>query len=201
MQIAVLMNEYNTISMPAIAKQTIKSLDGVLKLDAINPKQLAEKYSPRVAAYMSDPKRLISSLNPLLLIVICVIVMGAVVAVVSVCTTKLKNRLPERIIKVIDRIKAKFMFNILISSLQTGYLNLWISTNLKIFQNIKDYRIFAIQKSHRTLSDEEPMHARTFVTNTLMTICLASGLIASLVLIIRLIKRHPLEYFDLEETK
>ena len=141
MQIAVLMNEYNTISMPAIAKQTIKSLDGVLKLDAINPKQLAEKYSPRVAAYMSDPKRLI------------------------------------------------------------GYLNLWISTNLKIFQNIKDYRIFAIQKSHRTLSDEEPMHARTFVTNTLMTICLASGLIASLVLIIRLIKRHPLEYFDLEETK
>ncbi len=64
---------------------------------------------------------------------------GAGVAVVSFCTTKLKNRLPERLVKIIDMIKAKFMFNLLISSLQTGYLNLWISANIKIKQNFKDY--------------------------------------------------------------
>ena len=146
MQIVVLMNEYNTISMPAIAKQTIQNLAGILTLDAINPKQLAGKYNPNLAAYMSDPKRLISSLNPLLLIVIGVIVLGALIAVISVCTTKLKNRLPERFVKAIDRIKAQFMYNILISSLQTGYLNLWISTNLKVLQNIKDYITFASLK-------------------------------------------------------
>jgi hypothetical protein len=88
---------------------------------------------------MEDPKRLISSKNPLLLIVISVIGTGAGVVVVSFCTTKLKNRLPEKLVKTIDMIKAKFMFNLLISSLQTGYLNLWISTNMKIKQNFKDY--------------------------------------------------------------
>jgi hypothetical protein len=37
------MNEYNTISMPAIAKQTIKGLDGIIKLSALDLKKLAEK--------------------------------------------------------------------------------------------------------------------------------------------------------------
>ena len=68
---------------------------------------------------------------------------GAVVAVISVFTTKLKNRLPERLVKTIDNMKARFMFNLLIASLQTGYLNLWISTNIKIKQTIKDFIQFA----------------------------------------------------------
>ena len=54
---------------------------------------------------------------------------GAVVAVISVFTTKLKNRLPERLVKTIDNLKARFMFNVFIASLQTSYLNLWISTH------------------------------------------------------------------------
>jgi hypothetical protein len=38
MQIAILMNEYNTISMPAVAKDTIKGIDGILKLSALDIK-------------------------------------------------------------------------------------------------------------------------------------------------------------------
>jgi hypothetical protein len=37
------MNEYNTISMPAIAKETIKGLDGIIKLAAFDIRKLAEK--------------------------------------------------------------------------------------------------------------------------------------------------------------
>ena len=39
------------------------------------------------------------------------------------------------------------------------------------------------------------------MTNSLLSICLASGLIAALSLIARLIKRNPLEYFELEKTR
>ena len=108
-----------------------------MKLSALDIKKLAGKLNnEKLVAYMEDPKRLISSLNPLILIVIIVIGLGAVVAVISFCTTKLKNKLPERLVKMIDNIQSRFMFNILISSLQAGYLNLWISTNVKIKQNI-----------------------------------------------------------------
>ena len=92
---------------------------------------------------MEDPKRLISSLNLLCLIIICVIVLGAVVEVVSVCTTKLKKRLPERLVKLFDKNRDWFMFNLLISSLSAGYLYLWIFTNLKIKQNIEYHILFA----------------------------------------------------------
>lgn len=88
---------------------------------------------------MEDPKWLINSFNPLLLIVISVIALGALIAVVSVCTAKLKDRLPKRLVQLIDKIRVRFMFNLLIAALQTGYLDLWISTNFKIKQNFKDY--------------------------------------------------------------
>jgi hypothetical protein len=38
--------------MPANAKQIIQTLDSVMKLDALNPRNLAEKYSPKLYAYM-----------------------------------------------------------------------------------------------------------------------------------------------------
>ena len=115
-----------------------------MKLSAFDIKKLAKQLNnEKLVAIMEDPKRLISSLNPLLLIVISVISFGALIAVISVCTTKLKNRLPERLVKTIDNMKARFMFNLLIASLQTGYLNLWISTNIKIKQTIKDFIQFA----------------------------------------------------------
>jgi hypothetical protein len=40
--------------MPALAKQTVKSLDGVIRMDAINPKDLLAKYAPKVSAYLND---------------------------------------------------------------------------------------------------------------------------------------------------
>jgi hypothetical protein len=40
--------------MPAVAKQSVKSLDGVIKMDAINPKNLLAKYAPKVSAYLND---------------------------------------------------------------------------------------------------------------------------------------------------
>ena len=46
------MNSYNQISMPAVAKQMIQTLDGIMKLDALNPRKMAEKYSPRLYAYI-----------------------------------------------------------------------------------------------------------------------------------------------------
>ena len=154
---------------------------------------------------MEDPKRLISSLNPLLLIVISVISFGALIAVISVCTTKLKNRLPERLVKTIDNLKARFMFNVFIASLQTSYQNLWISAHIKIKQTIKDFIQFTGEQTHRKLSEEEPetepIQKITLAMNTLLSICLASGLIAALVLITRLIKRNPVEYFKLEDTR
>ena len=39
------------------------------------------------------------------------------------------------------------------------------------------------------------------MTNSLLSICLASGLITALSLIVRLIRRNPLEYFELEKTR
>jgi hypothetical protein len=103
-----------------------------MKLSALDVKILAAKLgNEKIVAYIEDPKRLINSFNPLLLIVISVIGLGAVVTVFSVCINKWKNQLPERFVKIIDKIKAQFIFNLLISSLQVGYLNLWISINLK----------------------------------------------------------------------
>jgi hypothetical protein len=118
--------------MPANAKQNIQTLDDVIKLNALNPRKLAEKYSPKLFAYMQNPKKLANSLNPLVIIAICFIVTGAIVAFIAVCATKLKEKLPNRLIKMIERVKSLFVFGLLISSLQTGYLNMWISTNLSI---------------------------------------------------------------------
>ena len=92
MQMAILMNQYATISMPAIAKETIKGIEGIIQLSAFDIKKLAEKLKNKnLIAYLEDPKRFISSLNPLLMIVIGVICLGAVVAVVSFLTTKFVN--------------------------------------------------------------------------------------------------------------
>jgi hypothetical protein len=40
--------------MPAVAKQTVKSLDGVIRMDAITPKTLLSKYAPKLSAYIND---------------------------------------------------------------------------------------------------------------------------------------------------
>ena len=114
--------------MPAVAKQTVKSLDGVIRMDAINPKTLLAKYAPKVSAYLNDQNKLLASLNTLVMIAVGVLCVGAVVAVISVLATKARERLPAFIIRAIDKLKAIFFFNLIIMSLQTSYLNLCIST-------------------------------------------------------------------------
>ena len=171
-----------------------------MKLDALNPRKLAEKYSPKLYAYMQNPKKWLSSLNPLVTITIGVIFAGAFVAGIGVCATKLKEKLPDRLIKMINKVKTLFVFGLLISSLQTGYLNMWISTNLGILQNILDYKEFVSSKKHRKLL-EEPLKLKALVKNSLISVCLVIGLTTPLALIIRMIKRNSLEYFDKEETK
>ena len=97
-------------------------------MEALNPKTLANKYSPKLAAYLNDPKTLVSSLNPLVMIAIGVVTLSMIVGLFSLCSTKLKDKLPARLIKIIEKIKSFFIFNVIISSLQTSYLDLWIST-------------------------------------------------------------------------
>ena len=103
--------------MPAVAKQTVKSLDGVIRMDAINPKALLAKYAPKVSAYLNDPNKLLASLNPFVIIAVGVICVGMVIAVISVIATKAKERLPAFLIRAIDKLKAIFLFNLIIVSL------------------------------------------------------------------------------------
>ena len=117
MQLLLLQNYYDNINMPAVAKQTVKSLDGVIRMDALNPKTLLAKYAPKVSAYLNDPSKLLASLNPLVMIAVGIICVGAVVTVISVLATKAKERLPEFFIRAIDKLKALFLFNMIIMSL------------------------------------------------------------------------------------
>jgi hypothetical protein len=74
-------------------------------MDAVNPKDLLAKYAPKVSAYLNDQKKLLASLNPLVMIAVGVIFVGCVVAVVSVLATKAKERLPAFLIKSIEKLK------------------------------------------------------------------------------------------------
>ena len=117
MQLMLLQNYYDTLMMPAVAKQTVKCLDGVVKMDAINPKNLLAKYAPKVFAYLNDPKKLLASLNPLVMIAVGVLCVGALVAVISVLATKVKERLPAFLTRAIAKLKTIFLFNLIIVSL------------------------------------------------------------------------------------
>ena len=86
-------------------------------MDAINPKDLLAKYAPKVSAYLNDPNKLLASLNPFVIIAVGVICVGMVVAVISVIATKAKERLPAFFIRAIDKLKAIFLFNLIIVSL------------------------------------------------------------------------------------
>ena len=140
--------------MPAVAKQTVKSLDGVIRMDAINPKDLLDKYAPKLSAYLNDPTKFLASLNPLVMIAVGVICIGMVVAVVSVLVTKAKERLPAFLIRAIEKLKAIFLFNLIIVSLKTSYLNLCISTCQILLKSIKSY-IELRKPKERILADEE----------------------------------------------
>jgi hypothetical protein len=47
---------------------------------------------------------------------------------------------------------------------------------------------------------EMPMKLRGLIQNSLISFCLATGLITALALIIRMIKQNTLEYFEQEQT-
>ena len=130
-----------------------------------------------------------------------VVILGMIVGFISLCSTKLKDKLPSRLIRIIDKIKSVFFFNVIISSLQTGYLDLWISTNKQILQNILDYMAFTKDTEHRMLKETESLKVRTLVQNTLMWVSFFSLLVAMLVIVTRMIKKNTLEHFQLEETK
>jgi hypothetical protein len=49
--------------------------------------------------------------------VVGVIITGIIVSLIAVFATKLKDRLPDYLIKITDKIKALFVFGLLISSL------------------------------------------------------------------------------------
>ena len=86
-------------------------------MDAINPKTLLVKYAPKVSAYFNDPNKLLASLNPLVMIAVGVLCVGMIVTVISVLATKAKERLPAFFIRAIDKLKAIFLFNLIIVSL------------------------------------------------------------------------------------
>ena len=86
-------------------------------MDAINPKTLLDKNAPKVSAYLNDQNKLLASLNPFVIIAVGVICVGMVVAVISVIATKAKERLPAFLIRAIDKLKAIFLFNLIIVSL------------------------------------------------------------------------------------
>ncbi len=60
---------------------------------------------------------MVNSLSPLVIIVVGVIITGIIVSLIAVFATKLKDRLPDYLIKITDKIKALFVFGLLISSL------------------------------------------------------------------------------------
>jgi hypothetical protein len=49
------MLNYESIQMPAIAKNTLQNINGVIILDALNPKKLLQRFVPKAYAYLSNP--------------------------------------------------------------------------------------------------------------------------------------------------
>jgi hypothetical protein len=75
----------------------------------------------------------------MVMIAVGVICFGLVVTVISVIATKAKERLPAFIIRSIDKLKAIFLFNSIIVSIQTSYLNLCISTCQILLKSANNY--------------------------------------------------------------
>ena len=185
----LLQNYYDTLQMPAVAKQTVKSLDGVIRMDAINPKTLLSKYAPKVSAYLNDKNKLLASLNPFVIIAVGVICVGMVVAVISVIATKAKERLPAFLIRAIDKLKAIFLFNLIIVSLQTSYLNLCISTYQILLKSIKSYIELNKSKERILAEGGQIISIKQLATDQIGMIALFFGLILVLVFVIRLLTK------------
>ena len=112
-------------------------------MDALDPKKLMEKFAPKMHAYFEDPSKLVGNLNPLVLIAFGVILLGAVVFLAALFTTKYKHKVPAVVLKLVDKMKTLLLFNMIILSLQTSYLDLWISTYKLLQNNVYDYLFYA----------------------------------------------------------
>jgi hypothetical protein len=55
LQIAVLVQEYENIIMPAISKQTISTIQGIITMEALDPEFLLEKIWPSAAEQLKNP--------------------------------------------------------------------------------------------------------------------------------------------------
>lgn len=76
--------------MPATADNTIKTVRGIITMEALNPKSLIEQFWPSAAEQLKDPKNFVSNLNPLVLGAIGVGLVGATVAAISFLVVKMK---------------------------------------------------------------------------------------------------------------
>ena len=89
LQIAVLVIDYEAISMPATSNQMIKTIRGIITMEALDPKTLLERFWPAAAEYLKNPKNFIGNLNPIVLIAIAVGVVGVAVGGVSLIIKKM----------------------------------------------------------------------------------------------------------------
>ena len=116
LQIAVLVLDYEHLQQPAIAKETIRNIKGIITMDALNPQKLLEMFWPSAADYMKDPKNLLANMNPIVLAAIGVGAVGAVTGTASYVIFKLKTSPDSRVSRLVAKVKSLLFFNPLIAS-------------------------------------------------------------------------------------
>jgi hypothetical protein len=139
LQIAVLVLDYEQLQRPAMAKETINNIKGIITMEALNPQSLFEKFWPKAAEYMKNPANFISNINPIVLGAIGVVAVGSVVGAASYIIVKLKTSPDSRLSRVVTKVKDFLFFNTLIASVQVSYLTIGISTGKLLKTNISGY--------------------------------------------------------------
>jgi len=152
LQIAVLVLDYEAILIPAVTKETVKSIKGIITIDVLNPKVLLKRFWPSAAASLSDSSKFVGNLNPQVLIAIGVLAAGAIIGGVTLVLKKAQADPNGSLNKWITKLKGFLFFNPIIVSFQSSYLNLWISTGRQIQSNIAGYKLRS--QSTRMLQDD-----------------------------------------------
>ena len=142
LQIAVLVLDYETMVMPATCEQITKSIRGVLTIDALDPVKLIQKTKPALASKLLDPNSFFGNINPLVLGAIAVIAAGTLVAAGHFIVKKVTQSQDSRVKKAVEYLKNLLMYNSIIVSLQTSYLQLWITTSRLLKNNIHGYTLY-----------------------------------------------------------
>jgi hypothetical protein len=114
--------------MPAIALNTLKNINGVIILDALNPKKLFQRFLPKAYEYLSNPNNFMSKLDPIVLLGVGLVAVGIFIGAVSIVLIKLKQNPDGKLMKTVFKVKAALLYNPMIASIQTSYLGLTVTS-------------------------------------------------------------------------